>query len=154
MVGEAIAGLSALKTAFDIAKGMKDLSDATKVNAAVIDLQQMILTAQMSQGELIEKARKLEAEVTALKRERDELHRYQLVQVGDRLVYQLKKESARGEPIHYACPVCFKKGHISILQFSHSDGPSTWYECHACEKSHYLGVIASSFNSLRILDDD
>ena len=46
MVGEVFAGLSALKTAFDIAKGLKDIDDATRRNAAVIELQEKILLAQ------------------------------------------------------------------------------------------------------------
>jgi hypothetical protein len=35
MVAEVFAGLGALKTAFDIAKGLKDIDDATRRNAAV-----------------------------------------------------------------------------------------------------------------------
>ena len=45
MVGEVFAGIGALKTAFDIAKGLKDIDDATRRNAAVIELQEKILTA-------------------------------------------------------------------------------------------------------------
>ena len=40
MVGEALAGLGALKTAFDLAKGLKEIDDAARRNAAVIELQQ------------------------------------------------------------------------------------------------------------------
>ena len=40
MVGEALAGLSALKTAFDLAKGLKDITDVANRNAAVIELQE------------------------------------------------------------------------------------------------------------------
>jgi hypothetical protein len=46
MAGEIFAGLSAIKTAFDIAKGLKDIDDATRRNAAVIELQEKILAAQ------------------------------------------------------------------------------------------------------------
>jgi len=42
MVGEVFAGLGAIKTAFDIAKGLKDIDDAARRNAAVIELQQKI----------------------------------------------------------------------------------------------------------------
>ena len=48
MVGEVFAGLQAIKTAFDIAKTLKDLDSATARNTAVIELQRQILTAQCS----------------------------------------------------------------------------------------------------------
>ena len=54
MVGEAIAGLSAIKTAFDIARGLKDINDATIRNSAIIELQEKILAAQQAQSTLIE----------------------------------------------------------------------------------------------------
>ena len=39
MVAEVFAGLSAIKSAFDIAKGLKDIDDATRRNAAVIEFK-------------------------------------------------------------------------------------------------------------------
>jgi hypothetical protein len=44
MVGEVFAGIGALKTAFDIAKGLKDIDDVARRNAAVIELQEKILS--------------------------------------------------------------------------------------------------------------
>ncbi len=44
---------------------MKDIDDATRRNAAVIELQEKILDAQQAQSALIEKARELEKEVLA-----------------------------------------------------------------------------------------
>ena len=40
MVAEVYAGLTSLKVAFDLAKGLKDMDDATRRNAAVIELQE------------------------------------------------------------------------------------------------------------------
>ena len=54
MVAEVFAGVSALKTAFDIAKGLKDIDDAARRNAAVIELQEKILSAQHAESELTE----------------------------------------------------------------------------------------------------
>ncbi|MFZ3324849.1 MAG: hypothetical protein WA231_02690 [Methylocella sp.] len=54
MVAEVFAGLSAIKTAFDLAKGLKDIDDATRRNAVIIELQEKILTAQAAQMELVE----------------------------------------------------------------------------------------------------
>jgi len=50
VVGEVFAGLGALKTAFDIAKGLKDIDDAARRNAAVIELQEKILAAREAQS--------------------------------------------------------------------------------------------------------
>src|SRR5262249_3392802 len=55
MVGEVFAGLGAIKTAFDIAKGLKDIDDAARRNAAVIELQEKILAAQQEQMALVER---------------------------------------------------------------------------------------------------
>ena len=63
MVAEIYAGLGAAKAAFDIAKGLKDIHDATLRNAAVIDLQEKILATQQSQAELIDRISELERQV-------------------------------------------------------------------------------------------
>jgi uncharacterized protein YlxW (UPF0749 family) len=65
MVAEVFAGLGALKTAFDIAKGLKDIDDTTRRNTAVIDLQEKILSAQQSQASLVESISNLEKEVAS-----------------------------------------------------------------------------------------
>jgi hypothetical protein len=40
MVGEIFGGISAVKAAFDIAKGLKDIHDAALRNEAIINLQE------------------------------------------------------------------------------------------------------------------
>ena len=65
MVGEVIAGLGALKTAFDIAKGLKDIDDRVRLNEARMELQEKILDAQQAQATLLEKVNNLEKEITA-----------------------------------------------------------------------------------------
>ena len=67
MATELIAGLGLFKTAFDIAKGLKDINDATIRNAAIIELQEMILSAQQSQSALVDRVRYLEKEMADLK---------------------------------------------------------------------------------------
>jgi uncharacterized protein YlxW (UPF0749 family) len=76
MVAEVFAGLGALKTAFDIAKGLKDIDDTTRRNTAVIDLQEKILSAQQSQASLVESISNLEKEVACLKAWEEEKSRY------------------------------------------------------------------------------
>jgi hypothetical protein len=50
VVAEIYGGLAAAKAAFDIAKGLKDIHDATVRNAAVIELQEKILSEKESRS--------------------------------------------------------------------------------------------------------
>src|SRR6516162_2494056 len=101
MVGEVFAGLGAIKTAFDIAKGLKDIDDAARRNAAVIELQEKILTAQQAQMALVERIDELEKEVASFEAWAREKKRYKLTDYGGgTFAYALKPEEAQGEPPH------------------------------------------------------
>jgi uncharacterized coiled-coil DUF342 family protein len=67
MVAELITGLGAIKSAFDLAKGLKDIDDAARRNAAVIELQEKILSAQAAQSALVERIGELEKQVAGFK---------------------------------------------------------------------------------------
>ena len=54
VVAETIAGLGALKTAFDMAKTLESMHETTIRDRAVIDLQKEILTALSAQSALME----------------------------------------------------------------------------------------------------
>jgi hypothetical protein len=82
VVGEFAAGLSAFKSMYDIAKGLKDISDATIRNAAVIELQEKILSAQAEQAELIETVSKLKSRVAELEAWDADKKRYRLTDLG------------------------------------------------------------------------
>jgi Zn finger protein HypA/HybF involved in hydrogenase expression len=117
MVGEALAGLSALKTAFDIAKGLKDIDNAARRNAAVIELQEKILSAQQTQSTLAEHVGELEKEVARLKAWDAEKQRYELKDVSpDVFAYTPKAGMENGEPFHMLCANCYQRGEKSILQ--------------------------------------
>ena len=82
MVGEVFADFSAAKAAFDIAKGLKDLDDRTRRNAAVIELQEQILAAQAEQAAAIERIRHLEKQVADFEAWDAEKKRYELKNIG------------------------------------------------------------------------
>ena len=63
MAAELITGLGIFKSLFDMAKGLKDVNDATIRNGAIIELQETILSAQEQQAALVEHIRELEKEV-------------------------------------------------------------------------------------------
>jgi DNA-directed RNA polymerase subunit RPC12/RpoP len=133
MVGEVFAGLGAIKTAFDIAKGLKDIDDATRRNAAVIELQEKILVAQEAQSALINRVTELEKEVAHLRDWEADKKRYQLTDIGNGVVaLALKPTMSNGEPAHYLCADCAAKTQKSYLQ-PHIRGPYyNQYKCNGC----------------------
>lgn len=140
MISEAMAGASALKTAFDMAKALKDISDAAIRNGAVIELQEKILSAQEAQFALVKRVDDLEKQVASFEAKGSQMQRYQLKDYGaGSFAYELKESEARGEPIHRACAACYQQGHISILQFSHNTEGQDWYECKRCNNMHHFG---------------
>jgi hypothetical protein len=109
--------LGIFKTAFDIAKGLKDIDDATRRNAAVIELQEKILAAQSAQAALIEIVPKLEDEVAGFETWYAEKQRYELKEFGrGAFAYALKVDAQRGEPAHLICPTCYENHRKSLLQ--------------------------------------
>lgn len=133
MVGEVFAGLSALKTAFDIAKGLKDIDDATRRNAAVIELQEKILLAQETQSTLVNRVSDLEKEVVRLKNWEADKKRYQLSDIGRGVVaLALKPVMSSGEPPHYICADCAANGKKSYLQPHIRGSYYDQYKCNGC----------------------
>ncbi len=132
MVAEVFAGISALKTAFDIAKGLKDIDDATRRNAAVIELQEKILSAQSAQSELVQEVSTLEAEVARLKDWGADKARYELAQLAPGVVALRLKEALRdGEPPHHICANCANGGKKSYMQ-QHTMGSAVKLKCNLC----------------------
>jgi len=66
MTGGAFAGINAFKDALDIARGLIEIDDAARRNAAVIELQEKILSAQSVLFALIDEVAALKKEVTRL----------------------------------------------------------------------------------------
>ena len=119
MVAEVFAGLGSIKAAFDIAKGLKDIDDATRRNTAIIELQEKTLSAQAEQSELIETIGDLKKRVTELETWEAEKQRYELKDIGTgRPAYEESKRNA--EPPHQICAACYQNGKKSLLQPSTS----------------------------------
>jgi hypothetical protein len=142
MVAEIFAGVGALKTAFDIAKGLKDIDDATRRNAAVIELQEKILSAQSAQSDLVERVRDLEKEVAGFETWETEKQRYEMKDFGGgTIAYELKRDMAGGEPPHRICTACYQKRLKGILQ---PTGVNSYRQqmvkCSECSKDFVLGT--------------
>lgn len=126
-------GLGVFKTMLDLAKGLKDINDATIRNAAIIELQEKILTAQAAQSELVERVGELEKEVAHLKTWETDKERYELVQIAPgNVAYALKASVRDGETPHYLCANCFSAGKKSFLQQPIRGTHVDRYKCNAC----------------------
>lgn len=126
--------LASLKTALDIAKGVKDLNDATSRQRASIELMEKIVTAQGAQSELIQEVRELETEVTRLKDWSADKARYELKDIGlGSIAYSVKAGMDNGEPPHSICANCYGKNKKSFLQRrQHVVGRAITMDCHEC----------------------
>lgn len=117
VVAETIAGLGAIKTAFDMTKALKDINDAAIRNAAVIELQEKILSARDAQTALLDRVNLLEKEVASFEKWDTEKEEYELKEIFSRTFAYAIKESARGaRPPHLICANCFEDRKKTILQ--------------------------------------
>jgi hypothetical protein len=132
MVAEIYGGLTAAKAAFDIAKGLKDIHDATLRNAAVIELQEKILSAHETQAALVDRVRDLEKEVAAFEAWETEKKKYKLYHLGwAAYAYMLKLDTRGCEPPHWICAKCFSDKRIFIIQMIMFDGQK--FLCPSCK---------------------
>lgn len=141
VVAEIATGYSALKSAYELAKGLKDINDRVALNAAVIELQEKILSAQEAASSAKDRLRELQEIIEAFENWDDMAGRYQLKDFGgSTFAYELLPEKANGEPIHRACPRCFENRRRSILQFDYKDNSERdHYKCHACASKFEFG---------------
>jgi hypothetical protein len=140
MVGEIFGGISALKTAFDMAKGLENIHETVARDRAIIDLQKEILAAQAAQASLIENVGTLKSRVAELEAWDADKRRYKLTQIGHGMAaYTLKEGMEEGEPSHYLCAACYSEGHKSIMQTeTRSPGRCEVLVCHRCGSDLYL----------------
>ena len=117
MVAEVFGGISAFKTMLDIAKSLKDMNNIAARQAAVIELQEQILSAQAAQSELSEEVRSLKAEMAKLKNWESEKQEYELKNLGGAsFAYMLKPEMRGSKPAHWICTRCYGDGQAEIIQ--------------------------------------
>jgi hypothetical protein len=133
MAAEVSPGLGAIKTALDIAKGLKDITDAAARNAAVVELTEKILAAEEAQSALMHQIRELEEEVMHLKDWESDKKRYQLAELAPGIVVlAIKDEMRNGEPFHRLCADCAANGKKAYLQPTAQGEFYDTYKCNAC----------------------
>lgn len=123
-IAEIVTGLSGIKTALDILKGLKGSSQAkpilgeiAELQSALIDANHGLLAASQTHAADTNRISALETEVARLKKWDGDKENYELKAVMDGAVAYMLKPAARGsEPPHWLCPTCFQEGQIGILQ--------------------------------------
>ncbi|WP_206516962.1 hypothetical protein, partial [Mesorhizobium sp. M1A.F.Ca.IN.022.07.1.1] len=141
-VAEIATGYGALKAAYEMAKGLKDIHDRVTLNAAIIELQEKILSAQEAASSAKDQLRELQAKVEAFEDWKAIAARYDLKDYGgSTFAYELNANWDHQEPIHRACPKCFENRKRSILQFDYKDSSKRdHYKCHGCGSGFEFGV--------------
>ncbi len=137
MVGEVFAGLGAIKTAFDMAKGLENIHDAAIRDRAVIELQKEILAAQAAQFALVQRINELEKEVASFETWEADKQKYELKTLGfGAFAYMLRPEARGSEPPHWVCANCFTERKIKVIQYSgpRGGGPSG-HRCPTCHSA-------------------
>lgn len=139
---ELASAWSGLKTAYEIAKGLKDIDDRVKLNAAVMDLQERILSAQQAAMDAQARLQRLEAELAARDDWDATASRYELKNYGGHtFAYELRPDRANGEDVHRICPNCYQKRARSILQHRFRDASQReHFICPSCDKEFVFGV--------------
>jgi hypothetical protein len=142
VVSEISAGFGALSAAYEIAKGLKNIDDRVKLNAAVIELQEKILSAQEATAQSREKMRSLEQQLEAFQNWETTAERYELKDFGSHTyAYSAKPDRLNGDPAHLACPNCFRERRLSILQYEGTYSGRKRFICQGCDKHVDLGHI-------------
>jgi hypothetical protein len=140
MIVEGIAGLGALKSAFDMAKGLKDINDTVVRNGAIIELKENILAAQQAQAALTLQISNLEKEVAELKAWDAEKQNYKLGEVANGIVVYVPNDVVEpAKASHKLCANCFEDGKKSHLQIEiRSPGRATVAVCNRCHAELYI----------------
>ncbi|MGI4796731.1 MAG: hypothetical protein ACRYG8_22270 [Janthinobacterium lividum] len=144
--------MTSIKTAKELAQSMVTVRDIAVFQGHLVDLRGEIInaqdeafSAQEERGKLLDRIKKLETDIAALKVWEAEKQRYELRDVREAkgvFIYALKPELANGEPEHKICATCFQRGRKSILQSeTRSSGRASVLICHECGTDLYIGGL-------------
>lgn len=124
MYAEIAAALQGTKTAVDLVKAAKGLSNYAELLTAVTAVQEKLadaiasaLASQEKQAALADKVRELERQLADVEDWKAHRQRYTLFEFPTGvLAYALKPGMEQGEPSHHLCVACMDKKEKSTLQ--------------------------------------
>jgi hypothetical protein len=134
--------ISGLKLAGDITKSLIEIKSMSEIQAKVIELQSVILSAQGSalsahadQAAMVEEIRTLKEEIARVKAWESQKQRYKLNPIGEdcAVAYLLKESMSNSEPPHWICTKCYEDGKRMILQPTISPQGFAHLVCPSCK---------------------
>ena len=131
---------------FDSVKALTGLAKATadavvdekvrekvyEIRQGLMDLQERALEIQRDRMELLEQVSDLRKELAALKTKEAKLSGYEMHSLAAGVTVYKSKPNADHTVDHYACPDCFSKNEVSILQRRETPYGSTEWKCQKC----------------------
>lgn len=135
-----------IKAAADIARALVTIRDTVLVQSKVVELQQVIISAQQAaiaanseHSELVETIGDLKNQIVKLKDWEAEKQKYELKKYGPILLYAQKEGMEYTEPPHNLCQKCYNSGQKSILtEESRNPGRARVFVCHTCRSDYYV----------------
>jgi hypothetical protein len=133
---ETAAVITSLKTAFDLLKGIRKITQDMEITEKVVELQSVIislqaniLSMQAEHEELLNLKTDLEKKLMEYEKWDKEKTNYALTEISAGVfVYSRKKDQKPSEPDHWLCTKCFEDKRKSILQ----SRSSSLYFCPQC----------------------
>jgi Zn finger protein HypA/HybF involved in hydrogenase expression len=155
--------MSSLNAAVNITKAMKDVHDATVLDAKVFELQRAMLDTQSAvfavneeRSALIERVGALEKEISDLREWETEKQKYELKALDSTGVYAYARKAIPGdtEPHHFLCANCYQNGQKSILQATvHLAMRKRVHFCPRCKSEIAFGHVEISNRPARAITD-
>jgi hypothetical protein len=124
MLTEITSAIQSTKTALELVKAARGLSNYSELLTAVTEVQIKLtdaiaseLGSQEKQAELLERIRELEKRLSEFENWDAQIQRYELFAFETKaLTYALKPGQENGQPMHYLCLPCADKRQRSTLQ--------------------------------------
>jgi hypothetical protein len=154
-----VLSLESITSTFDAlqreAEGLKTLTTLADVKGTVVELKEKILAARESQLATLKEIDELKRKVMEVEDWEAQKKRYEPMQFEPGVtVYALKNNMAPGEPVHHACPRCFQKKEISILQRTAKTSYGRYVHfCPACNTELAYGQMAPQRPNPRVITD-
>jgi len=148
---EIAGGFASLKAVKDLLKGAYDAKVDADVKAKVYEAMERLGSAldtmqdlRAANYELLEANNALKQQIADARVWADKIAPYKLTKTaGGAVVYKFD-----GEPSHYACPSCFNKRELHILQDNRTF--RGLYRCTGCEETFPVDVLQSGVSTARI----
>ena len=159
------AALGSVKAAFELSKTMVEAKSQIDRQAAVSNLQQVLIGAQQQALTAIEAQAALKREIEEMRdhiaqmeRWDSDASRYELKEIAPRVfAYALRAEANNGEPPHHLCTACYgarRKGFLQSQGHPGEYGGTEVLECTSCKAKIGIPHRATRSPQVSYLLDD